>query len=151
MVTLQNVTRENWVACTRLSLHEHQVGNLASNVATIAEAKFEVHHQLRSIYKGDKLVGMLAYCQETEPEDTELYWIFRLMIGKEHQGKGFAHDAMKLAVLEIVKQGGKKIRTMHKPGNTTASKLYAKLGFCVIGTLDDGDTLLEYASDLKMP
>ena len=151
MITLRSVTRKNWVACTRLSLHEHQVGNLASNVITIAEAKFEEHHQLRSIYKGDKLVGMLAYCHETEPEDTELYWIFRLMIDKEHQGKGFAHDAMKLTALEIVKRGGKRIRTMHKPENIAASKLYAKLGFCVIGTLDDGGTLLEYIPDLKMP
>ena len=66
------------------------------------------------------------------------------MIDKEHQGKGFAYDAMKLTALEIVKRGGKRIRTMHKPENIAASKLYAKLGFCVIGTLDDGDTLLEY-------
>ena len=65
------------------------------------------------------------------------------MIGKNHQRKGFAESAMKLAIDEIWKQGGTRIRTMHKPENFAASALYAKLGFQNIGLHDDGDTLLE--------
>jgi len=144
MLTLQDVTAQNWVDCTRLSLHDHQLGYVASNVATIAESKYEQHHQLRAIYNGKQLVGMLAYCHETEPEDVELYWVFRLMIAKDHQRNGFAADAMKLAMLEIGQLGGKRIRTMHKPENIAASALYGKLEFHVIGSLDDGDTLLEH-------
>lgn len=125
-------------------MNDHQLGYVASNVATIAESKYEQHYQLRAIYSDKQLVGMLAYCHETDPEDVELYWIFRLMVDKDHQRNGIATCAMKLAMLEIGQLGGKRIRTMHKPENTAASALYSKLEFHVIGSLDDGDTLLEH-------
>ena len=80
MLNLQSVTRDNWGACIGLSLRDDQLGLVVSNVATIAESKFEQHVQLRAIYNDEELVGMLAYCHETEPEDLELFWIFRLMI-----------------------------------------------------------------------
>jgi diamine N-acetyltransferase len=144
MLTLKDVTSENWRRCIRLSLQDHQVGYVASNVATIAESKFETHYRLRAIDSDDTLVGMLAYCHENEPEDRTLYWIFRLMIDKSHQRRGYAEEAMKIAMREIARMGGKRIRTMHKPSNHAASALYVKLGFTEIGQHDDGDTLLEY-------
>ncbi|MGE4000467.1 MAG: GNAT family N-acetyltransferase [Planctomycetaceae bacterium] len=146
-LTLRDVTRQNWVDCIRLSLHDYQLGYVAGNAATIAESKFKPHYHLRAIYNAEQLVGMLAYCHETDPEDIELYWIFRLMIDKDHQRNGYATKAMKLAMLEIAQLGGKRIRTMHKPQNTVAAALYGQLGFHIIGALDDGDTLLEYHFD----
>ena len=145
MLTLENVTAKNWRDCTRLSIHDHQAGYVASNVATIAESKFEQHYHLRAIYRSTDLVGMLAFCHETEPEDLDLFWIFRLMIDKAHQRCGYASKAMTIAMEEIRDLGGKRIRTMHKPANVAAAGLYAQLGFSEIGSLDDGDTLLEYA------
>ena len=47
---LKEVTKENWIDCIHLSLHPEQEGNLASNVDTIAESKFEPENQLRAIY-----------------------------------------------------------------------------------------------------
>ncbi len=143
MLNLQDVTRKNWIACMKLSLHDHQSGYVAENVATIAESKFEPHHRLRAVVSDNTVVGMLAYCHETEPEDMELYWIFRLMIDRSHQGQGFGTEAIKMAINEITKLGGTRIRTMHKPENIVASAVYSKLGFRRIGALDDGDVLLE--------
>lgn len=143
MVTLQNVTAENWRDCIRLKLHDDQVGFVASNVGTIAESKFNPHFHLRAIYADDQLVGMLAYCHENDPEDLELFWIFRLMIDRAQQRHGYGVEAMRIAVDEIKRLGGKRVRTMHKPDNITAAALYAKLGFRPKGHLDDGDCLLE--------
>ncbi len=144
MITLRTVDRKNWVACTELSLGDHQVGLVASNLKTIAESKFEPHYHLRAIYKDELIVGMLAFCHENVPGDPELYWIFRLMIDKSFQGKGFGLAAMKLAIEEIKKLGAARIRTMHKPDNSIAASLYEKLGFQLIGdALDDGDILRE--------
>ncbi len=143
MVTLQNLTRANWVECIRLEFHDHQQGFVASNVATIAESKFEPHHVLRTIYSDDSMVGLMAYCPEDDPPDTELYWIFRLMIDKNHQGQGIGTAAMRLAVDEIREIGARRVRTMHKPTNIQAAAMYGKLGFQGIGVLDDGDMLLE--------
>lgn len=151
MTTLQEVTRENWFACAKLSVNAHQEDYVASNVFTIAESKFEPHHQLRAICNGERVVGMLAFCHEDDPEDLELYWIFRLLIDSDHQRQGYAAHAMRLALEEIRLRGGTRVRTMHKPNNTAASALYEGLGFKPVGYLDDGDKLLEigFAKSLK--
>ena len=144
MITLRPVDQKNWAACVRLSLGDDQEGFVASNVETIAESKFEPHYHLRAIYKDELLVGMLAYCHENEPEDFELYWIFRLMVDKSYQGQGLGFAAMKLAIDEMKNLGAKRIQTMHKPSNAIASALYDKLGFERTGVvLDDGDILRE--------
>ena len=143
MVILKDVTIENWRDCIQLSLGDDQVGFVASNVATIAESKFNPHIHLRAIYAEEILVGMLAYCHEDDPEDLELFWVFRLMIDFAHQGQGYGTSAMRLAIDEITQLGGKRIKTMHKPNNSVASSLYNGLGFSPAGFLDDGDCLLE--------
>ncbi|TWT47258.1 GNAT family N-acetyltransferase [Botrimarina hoheduenensis] len=143
MVTLEEVTRENWVACGKLSANDDQQGYVASNVWTIAESKFEPHHVLRAICNGEQVVGMLAYCHEEDPEDLGLYWVFRLLIDRDHQRQGHAAQAMLLAMEEIRLRDGTRVRTMHKPSNEAASALYMSLGFKAIGNHDDGDTLLE--------
>lgn len=143
MVTLRDLTRDNWVECIRLTVHENQLGNLASNVETIAESKFEDHHRLRTIYLRDRLVGLLAYAHEDDPLDEELFWVFRLMVDRNHQRQGIGLAAMQLAIAEIAGLGARRIRTMHKPTNLAAASLYRKLGFTGIGNHDDGDVLLE--------
>ena len=142
-VSLKPVTKDNWIACIDLSLHPEQENNLASNVETIAESKFEPDNILRAIYLGDRVIGMLAYCVEDEPPDPEIYWIFRFMIDKDWQNRGYGKQALNLAIAEIVQLGAKKIYTSHKPQNKIAGKLYQKLGFKYIGTLDDGDLSME--------
>lgn len=143
MVILQQVTVDNWRACVDLSLHSSQEKFVASNVATIAESRFHAHYQLRAIYADERLVGMLAYCHEDDPEDLELYWIFRLMIDRTQQQNGYGSKAMRLAMEEIKERGGKRVRTMHNPDNAVAAAMYRTLGFRDIGHMDDGDCLLE--------
>ena len=143
MVTLQDVNRENWIDCAKLALHDHQLGYVANNVFTIAESKYYPHHQLRAIHDGERVVGMLAYCHEDEPIDLELYWVFRLLIDRDHQRRGHGFDAMPLALHAIRQRGAKRVRTMHKPNNAAAAALYRAVGFEPIGTHVDGDTLLE--------
>lgn len=142
-VTLRDVDGSNWRACIKLDLHPHQRGFVASNVATIAESKFEPHYILRAVYLDEQVVGLLAYCHETEPEDRQLYWIFRFMIDRRHQRQGIGEEAVSIALRELAALGAARIRTMHKPDNSVAATLYAKLGFRPIGVLDDGDRLLE--------
>lgn len=144
MITLRPVDRNNWVACGRISVGDDQHGLVAGNLETIAESTFELHYHLRAIYHDELVVGMLAYCHENDPEDLELYWIFRLIIDSSFQGKGFGSEAMKLAIAEIRARGATRIHTMHQPGNRIASSLYGKLGFEITGErLDDGDIVRE--------
>ncbi len=142
-ISIKEVDRNNWIDCVRLSLHPEQEAFLASNSDTIAESKFELHHRVRAIYHGSEVVGLLSYCHEDDPLDLEVYWLFRFMVDKHVQGKGYGRRALELMLAEVVSLGGKTVKTMHKPSNTSASSLYQTLGFEERGYLDDGDVLLE--------
>lgn len=133
----------NWYECSTLTVHKHQQSYVASNLATIAESKFEKHYRLRAVYKNNTVVGFVAYCRDDEPNIENLYWIFRFMISRQYQGKGYASKAIKIVLKEIQCEGCREIRTMYKPDNKIAEKLYKKFGFKQIGLLDDGDILLE--------
>ena len=148
-IKLKEITKDNWIDCIYLSLHPSQVGNLASNVATIAESKFEPNNQLRAIYREDRVIGMLAYSMEDEPPTPDIYWIFRFMIDKDFQNRGYGTKALNLAIEEISSLGAKKIYTSYKPKNEIAAKLYRKVGFSGIGKKDDGDWLMEKNIDLS--
>ncbi|MGI9281906.1 MAG: GNAT family N-acetyltransferase [Endozoicomonas sp.] len=143
MVELREVDKDNYLDCLRLRLLPEQQHFLAPNGDTIAQSKFEPHHRVRAIYNHDKVVGLLSYCHEDEPEDLELYWLFRFMIDKSYQGQGIGSKALEQLVEEVKVLNGKQLRTMHKPSNLEAAKVYKKFGFSEIGELDDGDTLLE--------
>lgn len=144
MIRLEEISKENWVECARLSLAPEQEGFVAPAVYSIAESKFLPIHRLRAIYTGDVLVGMLCFCHEDDPvDDFELYWLFRLLIDKDHQGKGYGTAAIRELLEEVKALGGKRLRTMHKPVNEIARKVYVGLGFREIGVLDDGDILYE--------
>ncbi len=142
-INLQEVTKDNWLKCIDLSLHLEQIGNLALNVETIAESKFEPNNQLRAIYKDNQVIGMLAFSMEDEPVNPEVYWIFRFMIDKDFQNKGYGKKALHLVINEIAQLGGKKIYTSHKPKNKIAGKLYQKVGFNYNGELHHGEPLME--------
>lgn len=142
-VSLQPVTKDNWIKCIDLRLQPEQVGNLASNVETIAESKFEPDNILRAIYLDRAVIGMLAYSMEDEPPDPEVYWLFRFMIDKDYQNQGYGTKALELLFKEISCLGGKKIYTTHKPTNEVAGKLYRKVGFSYNGELHYGEPLME--------
>jgi diamine N-acetyltransferase len=145
MVELRPLTRDNWAACADLPLLPSQQGLLAPNVYSIAELNFEPHYSARAIYASGQLVGFLMYCPENDPPDPALFWLFRFMVAAEHQGKGHGASALRLAVAEMKAAGATRVRTMHKPRNDPASKLYRKHGFAEVGVLDDGDIELELA------
>jgi len=143
MVELLPLIRDNWVACTNLQLLPSQQGLLAPNVYSIAELNFEPHYTPRVIHANGQVVGFLMYCPENDPLDTNLFWLFRFMVAAEHQRKGYGASALRLALLEIKDAGATRVRTMHKPRNSAASKLYRRHGFVEIGDLPDGDKELE--------
>ena len=142
-VQLRDVCRENWLACANLTLLPDQAGFVAPNVYSIAESRFEPHYFPKAICAGDEVVGFLMYCPETDPPDPQLFWLFRFMLAGSQQRRGYGKDALQLAIVEMCEKGARRIRTMHKPTNTIAARLYDGAGFRKVGVLDDGDVELE--------
>jgi len=143
-VELIEVNKSNWRDCINLELKPEQEGNLASNAATLAQSKFEKDMVCLAVQRQAKVIGMMAYRREDEPDVTNLYWLFRFMIDKNYQSSGYGKHALALLAQRLRQAGGMYMRTMHTPNNIQASQTYLSFGFRVIGELDDGDTLLEY-------
>ncbi|MDQ9948953.1 MULTISPECIES: GNAT family N-acetyltransferase [Acinetobacter] len=144
MISLKDLDRENWLLCAKLSLDDSQKDYVASNVYSIAESKVEEHYCPRVICFNDEVVGFLMYCVEIDPPDETLFWLFRFMIGKDHQAKGYGTLALQMAIDEMAAKGAKRIRTMYKSSNYVAGKLYKRKGFQETGEYDEcGDIILE--------
>ncbi len=141
-IELRPLTRENWRECARLELAPGQERFVATNVASIAESRFEPHYEPRAIYADREMVGFLMYCPEGDRE-TGLYWLFRLMTARAHQARGIGAMAVRAALEEIASRGGRVVKISHVPQNIVASKLYQRLGFRPTGEIEDGEVVLE--------
>ncbi len=150
MINLKNLDRENWIQCARLSLDESQKDYVAPNVYSIAESKVEEHYCPRVICSNDRVIGFLMYCVEVDSPDETLFWLFRFMIDKNNQAKGYGTVALQIAIDEMVIKGAKRIRTMYKSSNNIAGKLYKEMGFQETGEHDEcGDIILELNISLQ--
>lgn len=132
-VKLVELNAENWYACCELEVLEAQKDYIEPNAISIAQSKFEPTLRPYAIYFEGKVVGFLMY--NTIQEELDGYWVFRIMVGKDYQGKGIGKIATELMILEMVKlPNATKIIVGYHPGNLGAHHLYSSLGF-----VDNGD------------
>jgi diamine N-acetyltransferase len=124
-----------------LKLHPDQEEFVAGNALSIANAYVEPTFVPLGVYAGDALVGFAMYGQHP---DTGAWWVIRLMIDREHQGKGYGRAAMQAVIAMMADRVGcDEIVTSFVPANTVAAALYASLGFRPTGEIEDGEPLVQ--------
>lgn len=140
-VKLKDVTAKNWRAIARLELAPDQEDLVADNLHSIAESKFDPDARPRAIYAGDQPVGFLMY----DASDRAAL-IYRFMIDRRHQGKGYGRAALVLALDEIrALPHVRKVLISYMPDNPVTKAFYASLGFKEAGLDEDGEMLAELA------
>lgn len=147
MPEIRPVGKANWRALIKLDVNEAQKEFVASNLYSIAESQFgfdfEGHWDYRAfgIYDGDTPVGLLMYGLNLA-HPTRQAFITRLMVDKNHQGKGYGKFAMQ-KMLEIFRaeKRVKEVGISYEPENEVAHKLYASFGFVEPGQMI-GDEVL---------
>ncbi|MEO8355766.1 MAG: GNAT family N-acetyltransferase [Chloroflexota bacterium] len=151
-LSIQPVSRDNWRALARLKVREDQAHFVASNVYSIAEARFGFdeadgsHWEMYTlgIYDAEIPVGFLMYGYNFSTQDFQAF-IIRLMVDANHQGKGYGRFGMQ-KMLEIFRQD-ERIKTVgisYEPENEAARKLYASLGFVETGEIHEGEAMAVY-------
>ena len=139
-VTLQPLTRDNLWPVVELKVQPEQENFVAPNIDSIANAYVEPTFVPLAVYAGDDLVGFAMYGQHPS---TGAWWVIRLMIAPEHQGRGYGRAAMETMIdLMVERIGCEEIVTSFVPGNTVAAALYDSLGFRLTGEEEDGEPLL---------
>ena len=138
-VELKEVTAKNWRAVARLELSPDQSDLVADNLYSIAESKFDPDARPRAVYAGDKPVGFLMY----DASDGEAL-IYRFMIDRRHQCKGYGRAAVILAIAEIEGLSNvRKVSVSYMPDNKVAEAFFASLGFKGKGPDEDGEMMAE--------
>ena len=89
-VHLREVTRETVIAVCKLDAGDDRK-HVAPNSVSIAQAHFQGEAWFRAVYEDEQLVGfvMLYDPTLTEQPDEPDFFLWRLMIDKAHQGKGY--------------------------------------------------------------
>ena len=98
-ITLQEITEDTLSEILNLEVTDHQKRFIASNEKSIAQAHFSNYSWFRSINADNTPVGfVMLYLEPDKP----VYEIWRMMIDKDSQRKGYGREAMKL-IIEFVK------------------------------------------------
>ncbi len=152
MIHLEKLTYENFDDVFDLRVKKEQYPFVADNCYSVAEAYVTMmnggHVFPFAIYNDKQLVGFiqLAYGESADQDGVSVekdnYEIWRLMIDKRYQGRGYGREALKLA-LDFIRTwpcGKAELCWIsYEPENEIARKLYASLGFEETGEMDDDE------------
>ncbi|MFJ7935371.1 GNAT family N-acetyltransferase [Sporosarcina sp. NPDC096371] len=132
-VKLVELNAENWYECCELEVSKEQMEYIEPNAISIAQSKFEPTLKPYAIYFEEKVVGFVMY--NSIQEELHGYWVYRIMVDREFQGRGIGKAATKLMITEMTKiPNAKKVVVGYHPENLGAHNLYSSLGF-----VDNGD------------
>jgi diamine N-acetyltransferase len=126
-VTLQEISEETLWSVLDLEVNEDQKKYVAPNAVSIAEAHFSPYAWFRAIVAAETTVGfVLLYLDEEEAE----YDIWRFMIDKNQQRKGYGSKALQM-VMEHVQTlpGAEELSLSYLPGEGDPSPFFAEFGF----------------------
>lgn len=104
------------------------------------------HPWLRAIYADEQPVGFVMVAWDFVPEPPHSdgpFFLWKLLIDHEHQGKGYGKQAVEQVIDLIRADGGTELITSYVPGEGNPFGFYAKLGFVPRGDLDpEGEIML---------
>ncbi len=150
MLRLEKINGKNVWNILKLSVNNSQREFVASNEISIIEAYTAItangYAYPFGIYDGDIPVGFLMigfdkddYWEDAPDVATGNYNLWRLMIDKNYQHKGYGRQAVKLA-LDFIKTypcgPAEYCWLSYEPENQIAKELYASFGFIETGDMD---------------
>ena len=137
MIEFKEITRENFNSVIKLTVFDEQKDFVADNCYSLAQAKAQPECVPLAICNDDELVGFIMYCMDVKDKE---YWIYRLMIDKKHQKKGYGRSAMQ-KIISLLQQDKEhsKVYISFEPKNDVAKNLYESLGFISDDRIVDGE------------
>jgi diamine N-acetyltransferase len=136
-IRLVSVTEANRALVAALKLAPGQMDFVASNAASLEEAETDEDARPRVVMAGDRVVGFLMY---DASEDEAL--IYRFMIDRAHQGKGYGKAALRELLDEIGSLAHvRQVSICYEPDNEAARHLYRGAGFVEQELDEDGEMI----------
>ena len=146
-ITLRTIDETNREAVLALSVHEDQdfVAPNWYSLKQADEANAENPGYARpfAIYADDELVGFCMFSFDPEARDPEeRYWLWRFMIDKNHQDKGYGQAALAEISRYFKENGADRLYLSTEPENERGLHIYHKAGFRENGVISDDEAVL---------
>jgi diamine N-acetyltransferase len=145
-ITLREISDANRALVRALSVTPSQEVFVASVAESLAEAAStpEGNPWYRAIYAGDEPVGfvMLSWAVTPAPGIIGPWFLWRLLIDQDHQGRGIGRAALGQVVELIRANGATELLTSYHPGEGEPWPFYERFGFRPTGALDHGEIVL---------
>lgn len=146
-VELREVTKDSVRDVCRLDAGDDG-RNVAPNAVSIAQAYFCPEAWFRAIHAGDELVGFLMLYDPSltaAPEEKE-FMLWRLMIDRRFQGRGYGHAAVEALVAHVLtRPGADALYVSHVKEAEPLAHFYRSLGFHYTGDEEDGELWMKRA------
>ncbi len=143
MVELREITKDNLEDVLSLRIAEEQEAYVSSTAHSLAQAYVYKENAFPfAIYEDDTLVGfiMLGYYEERKQ-----YTLWKFLIDKAHQNKGYGRAALKQGIAYLQEKFGvSEIYTGVLLGNEVAKRLYGSCGFVETGLVEFGMEEMKY-------
>ena len=166
MIELKKISilDDNMKECIALRVLPEQDNFVASNAVSLAQA-YDVNKAYAetgkgsiatpyAIYENDKMVGFVMYGyfpprddDNSYSKDEHIYYVWRLLIDKNHQGKGIGRAAVKQVMEEIKSKPcgeASYCYVSYVPENIGSKTTFASYGFEEDGRVLGGEVVARY-------
>ncbi len=111
---------------------------VADNSVSIAQAHFSENAWFRAIYAGEKPVVFIMTHEGSDYDDgidEPGVFLWRLMIGRQFQGRGYGKKAVELLIKNLKERAVIRLKTSYDQGKGSPEEFYKKLGFVPDGEM----------------
>lgn len=147
IVTLREISSATVRDVIALSVRDDQTAFVAPNAVSLAQALFQPEAWYRAVHADDTLVGFVMLFDEGQrrpPPPSPRIALWRFMIDRAHQGRGYGRAALQ-RVVEHARATGPygSLQVLCVPGPGSPRPFYLAQGFEDTGRVDDGEQILE--------
>ena len=148
-ITLRIIYDTNEDAVASLAVTDDQKKFIATNASSLETSRKEEYQKIArpfAIYADGAPVGftMLAF-ELDSPDPNDRYWLWRFMIDRHLQRRGYGSAALEAIIAYFRSQGADHILLSTKETNTAALSLYHKYQFVETGEMNDDEIVLRLA------
>lgn len=156
MIRFEKITDDNYGECIKLDPGENGRKLVAPNVNSLAIAYVCKENNICTpmpfaIYNDENMVGFIMMSSLIKDQDNDFnedtYDIWRFMVDKKYQGKGYGREAL-LKAIDFIKSfpygPAKTLVLSYLPENEAGRSLYESVGFKATGEIEDGEIVMAY-------
>lgn len=152
VVQLIEVNQKNIFKVLSLSktLDDYQQTCVASNAVSLAQAYVSPQAWPRAIDVDGEIVGFVMLSlddSDVDSCDQPAYYLWRFMIAKSHQGKGYGKKVLDLIVEKAKADGRKYLYTSCEMSGKMPFAFYTSYGFIDTHVVDEGEEVLKLKLD----